>query len=128
MVACEFLTFGIIVENTVVSAGVGVGVPERGRTAAERRELQFHLRHSLLHLSSQSFNEPAEIIRRGSASQSHAYIFFKQWFVRVILTNRGYHFSHLCNWDLKCDQFYYIFITEVTATVKLILFLTTQNN
>lgn len=75
MVECEFLTFGIIVENTVVSAGVGVGVPERGRTAAERRELQFRLRHSLLHLSSQSFNEPAEIIKRASASQSHAYIF-----------------------------------------------------
>lgn len=38
----------------------------------------------------------------------------------------GYHISHLCNWDLKLNQLYYIFITEVTAKVKLILFLTRQ--
>ena len=58
---CADTTFGIIVENTVVSAGVRVGVPEGGRTAAERRRLQLRLTQSLLHLSSDSVDEPAEL-------------------------------------------------------------------
>ncbi len=58
--ACAASTFGIVVEDAVVSTGVGVGVPERGRTVAERRGLQLLLRQSLLHLSSQSLDEPAE--------------------------------------------------------------------
>lgn len=53
-------TFGIVVEDAVVSAGVRVGVPERGCTAAERREVQLLLRQTFFHLSSQSVNEPAE--------------------------------------------------------------------
>ncbi len=57
---CAACTFGIVVEHTVVCTGVRVGVPEGGGTAAERRELQLLLRQSLLHLSSQSLDEPAE--------------------------------------------------------------------
>lgn len=58
---CVGSTFGIVVEDTVVSAGVRVGVPERRSTAAERREIQLLLRQPLLHLSSQSVDEPVEL-------------------------------------------------------------------
>lgn len=69
------ITFRIVVEDTVVCAGVGVGVPESGCTVAERRELQLLLRQSLLHLSPQSLHEPAESrnssIRAASATYIH---------------------------------------------------------
>lgn len=57
-------TFGIVVEDAVVSAGVGVGVPERGGAAAERGGLQLLLRQSLLHLGPQSLDEPAQSHRQ----------------------------------------------------------------
>lgn len=58
--ACAVRTFGIVVEDTVVRTGVRMGVPERRGTAAERRELQLRLRQPLLHLSSESINEPTQ--------------------------------------------------------------------
>lgn len=58
--ACAVITLRIVVEDTVVSTGVRVGVPESGCTVAERRELQLLLRQSLLHLGPQSLHEPAE--------------------------------------------------------------------
>lgn len=57
---CAVSTFGIVVKYTVVSTGVRMGIPERGRTAAKRRELHLLLRQTLLHLSFQSINEPAK--------------------------------------------------------------------
>lgn len=57
---CAASTFGIVVKDTVVRTGIRMGIPERGRTAAKRRELQLFLRQSLLHLSFQSINEPAK--------------------------------------------------------------------
>lgn len=53
-------TFGIVVEDTVVSTSVRMGVPERGGTATERRKLYFLLRQSLFRLCFQSINVPAE--------------------------------------------------------------------
>lgn len=55
----QVVTFGIVVEYTVISTGIRMGVPEGGRTVAERRELQLVLRQSVFHLSSQSLDEPA---------------------------------------------------------------------
>lgn len=54
-------TSGVIVEDTVVGASVRVGVPERGCTAAQRGGLQLQLRQTLLHLSPQSIDKPAEL-------------------------------------------------------------------
>lgn len=59
-IRCAVSTSGVVVEDAVVGASVGVGIPKRGGTAAESRKLQLHLRQTLLHLSSQSLNKPAE--------------------------------------------------------------------
>lgn len=55
---CAVFTFGVVVEEAVVSAGLRVSFPERGSTEAERRELDVSLRESLLQLSLQSLDEP----------------------------------------------------------------------
>lgn len=53
-------TFGVFVEETVVSAGFRVSVPERRSTEAKRRELHLSLRESFLQLSLQSLDEPSK--------------------------------------------------------------------
>lgn len=54
------LTFMVVVEDAVVGAGIGMRIPEGGCAEAERRGLLLHLRQSLLQLSPQSLQEPAE--------------------------------------------------------------------
>lgn len=58
--ACAVITFRIVVEDAVICTGFRVGVQERRGTEAERREFQLLLRQTLLHLSSQSLDVPAE--------------------------------------------------------------------
>lgn len=48
VIECAVFTFVVVVEDTVVSAGFRVSVPERCRTEAERGELYVDLRQSLL--------------------------------------------------------------------------------
>lgn len=51
-------TSGIVVEDAVVGAGVGVRLPEGRRAAAQRRQVQLLVGHSVPHLGSQSVNVP----------------------------------------------------------------------
>ncbi len=52
-------TFWIPVENTVVGARVGVGVPERGPARAHRRQLDPSRRQLLLQGAPQGLQVPA---------------------------------------------------------------------
>ena len=90
---CAVFTFGVVVEDTVVSAGVGVRVPERGSTAAERRGFQFVLRQSLLHLSSQGVNEPAELQSVNISSTILIKNFYLFRFCLII--HNGRHYTYL---------------------------------
>lgn len=56
--SCLLLTFRIVVEDTVVGAGVRVRIPKTLATAAEWRKLDFHLLQLLLYLRSQGFDVP----------------------------------------------------------------------
>lgn len=60
VIECAVFTFVVVVEDTVVSAGFRVSVPERSSTEAERGELHADLRQSLLQPSLQSLDEPPE--------------------------------------------------------------------
>lgn len=60
LIECAVFTFVVVVEDTVVSAGFRVSVPERSSTEAERGKLHVDLRQSLLQPSLQSLDEPPE--------------------------------------------------------------------
>lgn len=59
-IECAVFTFVVVVEDTVVSAGFRVSVPERSSAEAERGELHVDLGQSLLQPSLQSLDEPSE--------------------------------------------------------------------
>lgn len=55
-------TFRVFVENTVVGAGIWVGIPEVVSTEAQGRQIDFLLHYSLPHLCPQGFDVPARWI------------------------------------------------------------------
>lgn len=59
---CDWAVFtsGVVVEETVVSAGLRVGVPERRGTEAKGRELHLSMGESLPQLSLQGLDDPAD--------------------------------------------------------------------
>lgn len=59
-IECAVFTFVVVVEDTVVSTGFRVSVPERSSAEAERGELHVDLGQSLLQPSLQSLDEPSE--------------------------------------------------------------------
>ena len=81
-------TFRIVVEDTVICAGVRMGVPETVPAATERGELCILQNYPLLHLSSQSLDVP---------TTRHKTMYIVQFSVKV--PNVSHNNTHNTGWD-----------------------------